>query len=155
MSARKPFGAPRRGLDEKEWIEPPVYAFADAVQDGPLFELAEELIAARHWFYAAATDLSIAERRLQRMTFPRGQDLPTWFCDRERDEEAARIALESLYQRIAHTRACSKAGVAIKLSLLAAFYRGDATLLGDNSAVDDADVLVQSIVDDLSVRLKE
>jgi hypothetical protein len=125
------------------------YVVAHAVEDAELFDLAEELSGADHVLQAAATKLARAERKLERTTLVSGHDLPTWFLADEEDEAAARAVIDSLYEQIADTRAHTKAGLAIKLRLLAALYGDDPTAARDDCEVDVGSRLLRSMIEDV------
>src|SRR5436190_1962483 len=108
-------------------VEASAHTVATATEDGGLFELAEELKAAEHMLQAAATELGRAERQLQRTTLSPEKELPAWFVTREEADAAARALVESLCEEIAATPAHSKAGLAIKLRVLAALFQDDPT----------------------------
>lgn len=124
------------------------YIIASAKDDAILFELAEELNVADHMLKATTTELSRAERRLERTALLRDQEIPAWFARCEEAEAAARAVIEALHDQIADTRAYSKAGLAIKLQLLAMFYRDDPTSVKDNCGIDIASRLLRSILED-------
>jgi hypothetical protein len=121
-----------------------------AIKDADLFELAEELSGADHALQAAASKLACAERKLERTALLTGRDLPAWFLACEEAEAAARAVFESLYEQIADTRAHTKAGLAIKLRLLAAFYADDPTAASGDCDVDVGWRLLRSVIDDVS-----
>lgn len=123
------------------------HAFINASEDMRLFELAEELYAADHTLQAARTELASAERKLQRLTLFPGEELPDWFVAREEAEAAARILVETLCEEIATAPVRSRAGLAIKLRVLAAFFQDDPTPISDPVASDGAQALLQSILD--------
>jgi hypothetical protein len=124
------------------------YAFANAAEDIALFELAAELDAADHMLQAAKTELASAERRLQRLAALPAQDLPDWFTAREEAEAAAQAVIESLCEEIAAKRVSSRAGLAIKLRVLAAILQDDPTPISDGLASEGTHALLQSIFKD-------
>lgn len=121
------------------------YAFFTASEDINLFELAEELCAADHMLQAARSELASAERRLQRLTLFQGGELPGWFVAREEAEAAARALVDSLCEEIAAAPVRSRAGLAIKLRVLAALFQDDPTPISDAGASDGAQALFTSI----------
>jgi hypothetical protein len=124
------------------------YAFAHATEDVVLFELAEELDAADHMLQAARTELARAERKLQRLRLLPEEELPDWFTAREEAEAAAHAIVESLCEEIAGKRASSRAGLAIKLRVLAAIFQDDPTPVSECLGSDGTDMLLQSIFKD-------
>jgi hypothetical protein len=128
------------------------YAFANAAEDSAIFELAEELDAADHTLQAARTELARAERRLQRLRPLPGEELPDWFTAREEAEAAAQAVVESLCEEIAGKRVSSRAGLAIKLRVLAAIFQDDPTPVSDGIASDGTHALLQSIFKDGGLR---
>jgi hypothetical protein len=123
------------------------HAFVNASEDMSLFELAEELHAADHTLQAARTELARAERKLQRLTLFPGEELPGWFVAREDAEAAARILVDTLCEEIATAPVRSRAGLAIKLRVLAALFQDDPSLISDPVASDGAQALLKSILD--------
>jgi hypothetical protein len=100
---------------------------------------------------AAMTELARAERKLAKLDGMSAKyDLPPWFVAREEAEAAAGALVESLYEQIAETRAHSKAGLAIKLRLVATLYGDDPTTAQDDYDVDAASRLLRSIILDVS-----
>ena len=77
-------------------------------------------------------------------------EIPGWFVAYEESEAAAAVVIESLCDQISDIRAHSKAGLAIKLSILASLYREDPTALRDEYESDAASRLLQSVLDDVS-----
>jgi multidrug efflux pump subunit AcrA (membrane-fusion protein) len=126
------------------------YAIARVSADRPLFELAEEAVAADQALQAAISELALAERRLQRTELLPGQDLPAWFVAREDAEAAARAFSISLYEQLANVRAKTRAGLAIKLRILSGLYSDDPRLLEDELNLDLGQLLLNSIIDDVS-----
>jgi len=121
---------------------------ARMTEDNGLFDAAERLAAAHHAFQAAAIELARAERKLARMAPT--PDVPTWFVAYEEAEASAGVGMEALYEQIAEIRAHSKAGLAVKLRILAALYREDPTPVRDVYEIDVASRLLRSIVEDVS-----
>jgi hypothetical protein len=99
--------------------------------------------------HAAMTELAQAEQRMSEVQTEEGSNRrrrPSWYVAAEAEEEAAGNALELLYQQIAQTLAQTKAGLAIKLQLVAVLY---GETVGD--AVDDTDLvalMLQSLLAD-------
>jgi hypothetical protein len=130
------------------------HAVSIALEDLPLFELAEELNAALHTFHAAASDLSRAERKLAQMERCEAiRDLPEWFLSCEAREASARAVMDALYEQIAETPAHTKAGLSIKLRLVGAFYCNDPSPARDDVDSDAPSRLLGSIIDDVGIRM--
>jgi hypothetical protein len=123
---------------------------ARASADQPLFELAEEVVAADQALQAAISELALAERRLQRTRLLPEHDLPAWFVAREEVEAAARAFSVSLYEQIVSTPAKSRAGLAIKLRVLSGLYGDDPRPLKDEFDLDLGQALLNSILDNVS-----
>lgn len=120
--------------------EPHPSAWAGS-KDAALFQLAARMRVAEQTLHATMTELAQAEQRLSEVQTEEGssrQRRPSWYAAAEGREEAAGDALELIYQQIAQTPAHTKAGLAIKLQLMAALY-GE-TL---SEAVDDSDMVSQ------------
>ena len=119
--------------------------------DAALFQLAARMRVAEQSLHAAMTELAQAEQRLSEVQTEEGSNRrrrPSWYVAAEAEEEAAGDALELIYQQIAQTPAQTKAGLAIKLQLVAVLY-GE-TL---SEAVDDTDMvseLLRSLIADTS-----
>ena len=119
-----------------------------ATEDISPFDLAEQLTAAQYTFQAAAMELARAERRLRHSVLD--TDIPLWFVAREQAEAAAEAQVQVLYERIVQAHAWTKAGLAIKLQILAGLCRNDATLVREELSADIVSLLIQSIVRDVS-----
>jgi hypothetical protein len=144
---RKPFAVRHYMPGGFNDVTASAHTFANAPEDMSLFELAEELYAADHTLQAARTELASAERKLQRLTLFSGDELPAWFVAREEAETAARILVDTLCEEIAIAPVRSRAGLAIKLRVLAALFQDDPTPISDPVASDGAQALLQSILD--------
>jgi hypothetical protein len=93
-------------------------------RDAALFELAARLLGADQAHAAAMTKLARAEQRFAAMAAPkkRGRRRPAWLAAAQERETATGDALEVIYYQIAQTPARTKAGLAIKLRLVALLY---------------------------------
>jgi hypothetical protein len=103
--------------------EPHPSAWADS-KDSSLFQLAARLRSPSKNLHAAMTELAQAEQRLSEVQTEGSQRWrrPSWYVAAEAKEEAAGNAIELIYQQIAQTPAHTKAGLAIKLQLVAELY---------------------------------
>ena len=126
------------------------YTIANVSADQPLFELAEEAVAADQALQAAISELALAERRLQRTKLLPQHELPEWFVAREDAEAAARAFSISLYEQLANMQAKTRAGLAIKLRILSGLYSDDPRPLEDELDFDLGQLLLNSIIGDLS-----
>lgn len=119
--------------------EPHPFAWADS-KDSSLFQLAARMRVAEQTLHAAMTELAQAEQRLSEVQTEGSQRRrrPSWYVAANAQEEAAGEALELIYQKIVQTPAHTKAGLAIKLQLVAWLY-------GENlsDAADDTDMVSQ------------
>jgi hypothetical protein len=149
---KKPFTVGRNVAGRFRDVAASPYALANAAADTALFELAEELDAADHTLQATRMELTRAERRLQRLRLLPGAELPAWFTEREEAEAAAQALVESLCEEIAGKRVSSRAGLAIKLRVLAAIFQDDPTPVSDELGSDDTHALLQAIVKDGGLR---
>ncbi len=120
-------------------------------KDAALFQLATRMRVAEQTLHATMNDLAQAEQRLSETQAGEGsirRRRPSWYVAAEAREEAAGDALELLYQQIAQTPAHTKAGLAIKLQLVAVLY---GETVGD--VVADTDLvalMLQSLIADVA-----
>lgn len=118
-------------------------------KDAPLFRLAARLQMAEQALHGAMDELAEAERRLSELpTVDRTSRPPAWFTAAIQSERLAGEALEKIYDQVAQARAHTKAGLAIKLRLLAELYGG--TLDEESDETDLVSVLVDSLIADVS-----
>lgn len=118
-------------------------------KDTALFQLAARMRVAEQTLYVAMTELAQAEQRLsevQQEERPGRLRRPAWYVAAEAKEEAASDALELIYQQIAQTPAQTKAGLAIKLQLVAELY-GE-TLSNADDDTDMVSLLLRSLLAD-------
>ena len=102
------------------------YIWNKATIDIYLFELADELSAARYELKAASARLTQAERRLASQSAAEAKEpLPSWYEVAELAEHNASALIGRLCARIAAVPARSKAGLAIKLLLLSDMFADD------------------------------
>lgn len=130
------------------------YLWARATVDISLFELVDELSAARYELEAASARLSQAERRLARQpTAEAKEPLPPWYEAAALAENAAYTLIKRVCGQIADMPARTKAGLAVKLRLLADMFADDE---GAASKITDrADIgarLMKSIMFDVGAR---
>lgn len=105
-------------------IEGPGSSNARTSRDAALFALAARLRVADQAHAEAMTELARAEQRFAAMAEPRkhGRRRPAWLAAAQDRETATGDALEFIYGQMARTPARTKAGLAIKLRLVALLY---------------------------------
>jgi hypothetical protein len=133
------------------------YVRAKGVIDTSLFELADELSAAVHELSAASARLSQAERRLARQPAADAKEpLPAWFEAAEAAESAASALIGRLCIQIANIPARTKAGLAVKLRLVAGVFSEDDSAAGRRAGRSDVgERLIESIMLDVGASVFE
>lgn len=147
MAKRK---RPRRlsvpGLVKFEEPDPAAWAGS---RDAPLLRLVARMRVAEQALHNAMDELAQAEQRLSQLpAVDRTSRQPPWFTAAVQGEQVAGDALEKIYDQITQARAHTKAGLGIKLRLLAELYGGTFDEVPDET--DLVSVFIDSLIADVS-----